>query len=134
MEEHIERLERLKGLLREVLILLPEFEDGQKAKQLDDLFQDICKLVFTDDYYLHLCNEGIFNQLAELFKAKSPNAKIYGERLAKLSLRRNFVQQVNEFFFSVLNNEFSVEEVCYRLSVLTKTDKSVLLKLKASNY
>lgn len=134
MQEHIERLERLNGLLREVLILFPDFEKGQKAKQLDELFQDICKLVFTDDYYLHLWNEGILNQLAELFKVKSPNPKIYGERLVKLSERRNFVQQVNEFFFSVLNNEFSVEEVCDRLSVLTKIDKLVPLKLKASNY
>ncbi|MGH7801173.1 MAG: ribonuclease HIII [Thermodesulfobacteriota bacterium] len=132
MEEHIERLARLKGLLREVLILLPEFEKGQKTKQIDELFQDICKLVFTNDYYLHLWNERILNQLEELFKEKSPNPKIYGQRLTKLSERRHFVQQVNEFFFSVLSNEFSVEGVCNRLSALTNIDGLIPLKLNAS--
>lgn len=132
MEGHIETLDRLKGLLREVLILLPEFEDGQEAKQLDELFQDICRLVFIDDFYLHIWDEGTLNQLTKLFKVKSPNPKIYEERLAKLSERRNFIQRVNEFFFSVLNNEFSVEEVCNRISALANIDEPIPLKLNAS--
>lgn len=51
INEHIERLKRLKGLLREALILLPTFEKGQETHRVDELFQDICNLVFTDDFY-----------------------------------------------------------------------------------
>jgi len=82
MEEHLERLKRLKGLLREAFILLPAFERGESTQQVDELFQDICKLVFTDDFsddfYLHLWDEGSLNQLGEFFDVKSPNPKSFG--------------------------------------------------------
>lgn len=134
MEEHKERLKRLKRLLREALIPIPAFEEGQAIKQIEELFQDICKLVFAEDCYIHIWDEGTLNQSEEFFKIKAPNSKVYGERLAKLSERKNFVQKANDLFFSILNNEFSIEEVCKRLSPFTKIDESGLLKLQASDH
>lgn len=134
INEHIERLKRLKGLLREALILLPTFEKGQETHRVDELFQDICNLVFTDDFYLYLWDEGALNQMIELFKVKSPNQTIYGERLAKLADQKNFVQHTNEFFFSIISNELPIEEVCNRLSAFTKIDESFFLKLNSMDH
>lgn len=134
MEEHLERLERLKGLLREAFILLPAFERGESTQQVDELFQDICKLVFTDDFYLHVWDEGALNQLVSFFKIKSPKVTVYRERLTKLSERKNFVQQVNELFFSIISNRSTVTEVCERLSPFLKIEECDVLKLKASDH
>ena len=134
MEEHVERLKRLKGLLREAFILLPAFNNRQETQPLDELFNNICRLLFTDDFYLHLWDEGALYQLVEFFKAKTPNPTVYGERLTKLSERKNFVQQTNEFFFSILSHEFPMEEVVNRVSALTKIDEAAFLKLKASGH
>lgn len=134
MEEHLERLKRLKGLLREAFILLPAFERGESTQQVDELFQDICKLVFTDDFYLHLWDEGSLNQLVEFFNVKSPNPKVFGKKLTRLSERMIFVQQANELFFSMLSNEFPIKEVCKRLSSFIKIDESIVLKLESSGH
>ncbi len=134
MEKHIERLKRLKGLLREAFILLPPFEKGQETQKIDELFQNICNLIFTDDFYIHLWDEDVLNQLVEFFKAKTPNPTVYGERLTKLSERKNFVQQTNEFFFSILSHEFPMEEVVNRVSAFTKIDEAAFLKIKASGH
>lgn len=132
IEEHIERVKRLKGLLREVFILFPAFKRGRETQGINELFQDICRLIFADDFYLHLWDEGVLNQLVEFFDVKSPNPTVYGERLVKLSERKNFVRQANELFFSILSNEFPMKEVCNRLSAFTKIDESASLKLQAS--
>jgi len=133
-EGHVERLKGLKRLLREALILPPTFAKGQEVQQVDEHFQDICRLVFTDDYYLHIWDEGALNQLLEFFKVKSPKQTVYGDCLAKLSERKTFVQKANELFFSIISKEFPIEEVCKRLSTFTKIDESASLKLQASNH
>jgi len=133
-EEHIERLKRLKGLLREVFILLPAYERGQSTQQVDELFQNICKLVFTDDFYLHLWDEGSLNQLVEFFNVKSPNPTVYEKQLTKLSERQNFVQKANELFFSIISNEFPINEICKRLSPFIKIDESAILKVESSGH
>jgi ribonuclease HIII len=133
-EEHIERLKRLKELLREAFILLPAYERGQSTQQVDDLFQNICKLVFTDDFHLHIWDEGSLNQLVGFFKVKPPNPKVFGEKLSRLSERMIFVQQANELFFSMLSNDFSIEEVCKRFPPFTKIDESIILKIESSGH
>lgn len=134
IEGYIERLNRLKGLLRETFILFPAFKEGKSTQQVDELFQDICKLVFTDDFYHHIWDEGSLNQLVKFFKLKPPNPKVFGEKLARLSERMIFVQQANELFFSMLSNELPIEEVCKRFSPFIKIDESIVLKIKSSGH
>jgi hypothetical protein len=52
MDAHSEKNKRLKTLLREVFILRPAFSKGEAADRIDELFQDICNLIFSDDYFL----------------------------------------------------------------------------------
>jgi len=105
-------LENLKRLLRDVLILLPADISENEPPRAESLFKDICDLVFNDDdFYLRIWDESALNQLAKLFEHKSPNKDLYKEEIRKLSERKHLVHNINELFFSILSNEFSVEGV-----------------------
>lgn len=130
----IERLRRLKGLLREALLLISSVEGSQHAQRLNQLFQDICNIVFTDDFYLDLWDESALNQLSKFFETKAPNPKIYGQELILTKERKDFVQKINELFYSILNNSESVKDVCKKLSKLMTLDESIELKLAASGH
>lgn len=125
------RMQRLKELLREVLTLLPKSENGQK-QSVGALFQDICRIIFGEDFYSLLWDESVLNQLLKLFSVKSPAQAVYGEKLEKISERASFVQKTNDLFFSILSNKFSPEEVCKKTSTLSEIDHTIVLKLQSS--
>ncbi len=134
IEIEIEKLRRLQGFLHEAL-LLPSIQDGQEPPRLlNHLFQDICNVVFTDDYYLDLWDESVLSQLLIFFKIKPPNPKIYGEKLSLITERRDFVHKANEFIYSIINNSASAKEVSSKLSELLPLEDSTSTRLEASGH
>lgn len=127
------KLKRLKKILREALLLLPLFQKGEREAELGDYFNRCCKLLFSDDFYESIWDEGVLFQLQKLFQFKTPHQKRYGEKLARIARRTAIVQQINDIFFSIISSEFSEDEVCKRISALVKTSESFPLRLKASN-
>lgn len=127
------KLKRLKKILREALLLLPVFQKGEGKAELGDYFNRCCKLLFSDDFYESIWDEGVLFQLQKLFQFKTPHQKRYGEKLARIARRTAIVQQINDIFFSIISSEFSEDEICKRISALVKTSESFTLRLKASN-
>ena len=64
------KLKRLRGILREALILLPLFTQGKEIERLNQLFKSICEIVFSDDFELHIWDEAVLLQLQKLFVKK----------------------------------------------------------------
>lgn len=106
------KLKRLKKILREALLLLPLFQKGEREAELGDYFNRCCKLLFSDDFYESIWDEGVLSQLERLFQFKTPQQRIHGEKLERIAGRTRTVQQINDLFFSIISSEFSEDAVC----------------------
>lgn len=127
------RLKRLKNTLRGALLLLPVLQIKEREAELDNCFNRACRLLFTDDFYEKIWDEGILSQLDKLFQFKTPQQNIHGKKLERIAERTRSVRQINDIFFAVLSSEFPEDDVCKKISVLSKINNSFPLKLKASN-
>lgn len=130
---YINKLKRLKKILRETLILLPVFQKEGRKEEAGDYFNRCCKLLFTDDFYENIWDESILLQLQELFRFRTPNQEKYGEKLVTIGRRMETVQQINDLFFSIITGEFSEDDVSKRISPFVKTNESFAVKLKGLN-
>ena len=126
-EDKKNRLTTLRINLREALL---QEEEGE---QFNDLFNKCCKSLFVNDFYLNIWDEDILLQLDQLFHNIAPDPDIHGQKLKKIDSRRVLVRQINDLFFSILSGEYSIEDVCKKITDLVESDDSLLLKLKASN-
>ena len=132
MEENdfINLLMRLKKLLREVSLLLSPQRDERKT-ELDECFNNVCQILFANDFYQNLWDESVLLQLERLFQFKRPSEKVYGQQLKVIAERTMIVKQINDLFFLALINEITPEEVCDKLTLLANVGEGTLSKIKA---
>jgi len=93
---------RLKKVLREASLLLSLQRDEKKA-ELDECFNNICQILFANDFYQNLWDESVLLQLDRLFQFKRPLEKLYGQQLKVIAERTMIVKQINNLFFLPLS-------------------------------
>jgi ribonuclease HIII len=132
MEENdfISLLTKLKKVLREASLLLSLQRDEKRA-ELDECFNNVCHILFANDYYQNLWDESVLLQLDRLFQFKRPSEKVYGQHLKVIAGRTMIVKQINDLFFLALINEITPEEVCDKLTSLANVGEATLSKIKA---
>jgi ribonuclease HIII len=104
-------LKRLKSLLRASV-------NARKNDLESDTFNEICSLLLGEDSYLSLWDEEVLTQSAGLFKMRTPNPKVFGEKLAFLQKRTEFVTKANDLYFCLLTSKFTAEDIVDRLTQL----------------
>lgn len=124
---------QLRKLLLRARILMPDSGSGDSSHELQEIFNAICRLVFSEQAYQRLWDEPILSQLTWLFAAKPPRPTIYGHQLAEIGLRAQQAQHANDFFFRLLNQNFSVEEIYESLVSFYPSESSLLYRLKSSD-
>ena len=80
-----------------------------------------------------LSDEPILSRLIWLFQNESPDLTVFGEQLRDLNQRIQQVQQVNDFFFSILDNDTAVEEVENLIREMSGRDLPPLERVKLPN-
>jgi len=123
----------LKKLLLRARILMPDPGPGDSSPELQEIFNAICRMVFNEQAYQWLWDEPILSQLKWLFVAKPPKPTIYGQQVAEIGRRAQQAQRANDFFFRLLNRNFSVEEVYESLVAFYPAESSFLYRLKSSD-
>ncbi len=123
---------RLEALLRRIQLLLSASNQPNQSPDLKEAFNEICRLVLDDELYQALWDEPILSQLGWLFQVKPPAPALFGSKVTDLCLRAHQAQQVNDFFFQILNRDAPVEKVYEALSSLALGEPSVLSCLKRS--
>ena len=112
--------------------LLPDSDPTVRPAQLYDLFNKICPLVFRNNAYKEFWDESLLSQLDWLFNINSPEPTVYEKQLCELRERAKQVQQINDFFFAVLDNQTTPEKVLQTLRVLSESISSTLHHLQSS--
>ncbi|MBW2642795.1 MAG: ribonuclease HIII [Deltaproteobacteria bacterium] len=129
-----ERVTQLKSYLQQAMLLIPLFDKGvKKEEDLLSIFSRICKIVFGNNFFLNIADEPVLNQLIRLFESLSPNQNLYGEELNLLKKRAETVQKINDLFYSILTNGYSLDDVIDRLSILVKVPESTAIELEVQN-
>jgi hypothetical protein len=119
-------LMRLKGFLREALLLLTSFQREEKKAEFDECFNNACQILFDDDFCQNLWDESVLLQLNRLFQVKRPSEKVYGQQLEVIAERTMTVKRINDLFFRLLL-VISPEELCDKLIVVTHVDEAAIL-------
>lgn len=127
MDDNITQLDRW---LSRVQLLDPPYRDSEEGKQV---FQEICKLVFEEQLYASLWCEPTLNQLAYLFQTEKPDEELFGAELEELCKRTLEVQEVNNFFFGILDPTTTVHELCLLLSKVHRVTEEFCNQLDSSD-
>ena len=122
---------RLDTLLRKTQFLLPESDNDSSSLPFEEVYDEICELVFLENVPQFLWDEAILSQLTWLFTKRPPDMDTWGGYVDLLNLQQQKVCQVNDFFFSVIKRNGSPEEIQKTLNVLCCTDNSFVYQLKS---
>ncbi|MFC1906815.1 ribonuclease HIII [Chloroflexota bacterium] len=128
-EQHnkIAKLEFSLRKLRE-LQLMPD-----KGENSSDVYNEVCEVVFDEDFYQHIWDEPVLLGLHELFIKRSPEIKLFGERAKYLEYRTQRVIAVNDLYFSILDSSANEEKVVAKLLKILDLEESILKQLQADN-
>ena len=130
--EVVHKLKRIRDELNRAMLLLPLYERAEKEDEMDHSFNRLCSLLFRHRLYPEIWDEGVLLQLERLFQSISPNKSRWGEHLQRIGERTRLVKQVNDFFFSIINKDSSVDEILRCLSLLAHIPETVASVLKST--
>jgi ribonuclease HIII len=126
MDDEVVRLDR--SLSRIQLLDLP-YRESDEGKRL---FQEICRLVLEEQLYTRLWSEPTLNQLDQLFQTEKPDEELFRGELEELHKRTLEVQEVNNFFFGILDPTTTVHELCLLLSKVRRLTEEFCNHLDSS--
>ena len=124
---------RLETLLRQAQLLMGIASQPSPSSALQDVFNNICRLVFDEPSYCDLWDEPLLTQLSWLFQVKPPAATVFGDKVAELHQRAQHVRRVNDVFFLILTCDATIEEVWEDLSTLAPAETAIHPRLKSSD-
>jgi hypothetical protein len=105
-------IQRVDKLLTEMqLVDLPY--QGSAARE--DLYQDICRLLFDTQLYQEIWSEPTLNHLEQLFENEKPS-ELFQVELEEIQRRATAVRDINDFFFGIADQETAVGDLCKSLS------------------
>lgn len=125
-------MKQLEGLLHRMQFLMPRMEEPGSSSDLQNVYKNICKLVFDEEAYRWLWDENTLSQVDRLFQVRPPEQTIFGNQVAEIRKRRDQARLVNDFFFRVLNPDVSIEKVFEALKAIFQADPSLINILKSS--
>ena len=129
-KEQRSRIKKLESRLRE----LKELQlMSAKVDKSSDIYNEICELVFDEDFYKYIWDEPVLLQLHHLFAEKPPEIRVFGERANYLEERTESVRIVNDLYFSILDNSANEEEVVKKLAKILDIDEHIPSQLQADN-
>jgi ribonuclease HIII len=112
MDDEITRLDRLLG---QIQLLDPPYQESAEGKEL---YQHICKLVFEDRLYVRMWSEPDLNHLEQLFEIHRPDQDLFGSELEDIRKRTIEAKQVNDFFFGIVDQDTTSQDLCKLLEKL----------------
>ena len=129
-EEQQGKIKKLESRLRELkeLQLMPT-----KVDKSSGIYDEVCEIVFDEDFYKYIWDERVLLQLHHLFAEKPPEVKVFGERASYLDERTRNVSIVNDLYFSILDNSANEEEVVKKLAKILDVDARIPSQLQADN-
>jgi hypothetical protein len=130
--EVVHKLKRIRDELNRAMLLLPLYERAEKEDEMNRSFNRLCSPLFRDRLYPEIWDEGVLLQLERLFQSIPPNKNRWGEHLQRIGERTRLVKQVNDFFFSIINKDSSVDEILRCLSLLAHIPETVASVLKST--
>src|SRR5207302_5861336 len=105
--------DRLESLLREYR--LQEDVSGERAELV---YEEICRLTFTDGFHALLWDETVLRLLQDLFLRKPPNRHLFGGIVEAIFDRVRLVSRVNDLFFAFIDRNAGVQRVTELVSAL----------------
>lgn len=123
---------RLGTLLRQVQLVISDSDPPRLSTERQDLFNNICRLVFDEKIYQHLWDDSLLSQIDWLFRIESP-ASMFDHRMVELRERVQEARHVNDFFCRILDHDSAIEEVYESLNIISSVEPSLLVLLKTSD-
>ena len=56
-------IKKLKSLLRQMMILVPNYDKGEMKEETEHLFNQICSIVFNNNMFLSIWDEAVLRKL-----------------------------------------------------------------------
>ena len=126
MDNKITRLDRL---LSQIQLLNPPYKESKEGEQL---YQEICRLVFEDQLYVRLWSEPTLNQLEHLFQTEKPDEELFESELEEICKRTRTVKEVNDLFFAIVDPDTTSKGLCKLLAKLERLPEEFDERLESS--
>jgi hypothetical protein len=121
-------IQRLDKLLTEIQLVDPPYE-GSAGRE--DLYQDICRLLFDAQLFQSIWSESTLNHLERLFENEKPS-ELFQAELEEIQRRATAVRDINDFFFGIADQETAVGDLCKFLSRIILLTEDFESRLDAS--
>jgi len=126
MDTEIAQLDRV---LSQIQLLDPPHEESAER---DELYQEICRLLFEDELYMRIWSESTLNQLQELFQTENPDEQLFETELEEIRRRTIAVKEINDCFFGIVDQDTTTEELREFLSKIQRLPDDFCQRLAAS--
>ncbi len=125
MDGEISRLDKLLSLIQ----LQDPPNEGSVGRE--QLYQDICRLLFDAQLYQSIWSEPTLNHLQRLFATEKPD-ELFRTELEEIHRRAIAVTEINDFFFGIVDQDTAVGELCEFLSRIIRPPDDFGGRLDAS--